>query len=775
MPDEKLPDSVLRKAGVKVSFDIDTLGTDSVTVVLSPEEKAKRLADSLEKAKIAYADSILKAKEEAKAKRDSIRQSTPRVLMTFSLPDSLQHKRIIKWNVGQDFHDLKVSTIDTSYNYHYNDYPFFKKDVNASWLGVAGSPAQTYNYFRRDDTDEGVEFYRANEMWSCSPRNFDQYNSKTAHTELAYWGTLFAGHQKESNNIHILTTQNITPELNFMISYDKFGGKGILQREETANRNFKVGLNYLGKNYMMNAGYVFNKVTEQENGGISELSQIRDTTIDAREVDVRLHNAESKVEKHTVFLDQQFRIPFDFINRIKEKKDTTFKAPEFDKNITSAFIGHSSELDIYTRLYNDQISPESSTDRYARQMYSNPEGLYQTYIDPTTSRDSTRALKLDNKVFLRLQPWKSDAAVSKIDVGVGDLFMNYAYGDRRNVRLGDENSFYVYAGAKGQYKNYINWDAIFHYNLIGARMGDFDVSANASFNFFPFRKARKSPLSLNVNFTQTLRQPTFYQEHFYSNHYAWDNSFKKASVTRVDGTVAIPHWKLNFGAGYALLANNVYYDSFGLPQQNTAPMSVVSAWLNKEFVLFKMLHLDNRLLFQTSSRPEILPLPTLALNLRWFVQFNVKKDAEGHPIMQMQIGFNGLYNTPWYAPSWNPATATFRNQRETLYMNGPMFDVFVNVQWKRACIFVKFENVGQGWPLNKGKDYFASDRHIVTQRGFKFGIFWPFYLQPNRNRKISFGETVSNRNGGENSGDTGAGSMMPSGLSPLSTNQGRRQ
>ena len=58
-------------------------------------------------------------------------------------------------------------------------------------------------------------------------------------------------------------------------------------------------------------------------------------------------------------------------------------------------------------------------------------------------------------------------------------------------------------------------------------------------------------------------------------------------------------------------------------------------------------------------------------------------------------------------------------------------DAFINMQWKRATIFVKLENAGQGWPMKKN-DYFSADRYIVTQRMIKLGVFWPFYTQPGK-------------------------------------------
>ena len=97
---------------------------------------------------------------------------------------------------------------------------------------------------------------------------------------------------------------------------------------------------------------------------------------------------------------------------------------------------------------------------------------------------------------------------------------------------------------------------------------------------------------------------------------------------------------------------------------------------------------------------------------------------------------NGFYNTEWNAPAWNPNLGVFYNQTTETYHNGPYFDVFLNAQWKRACIFIKYQNATAGlkWPV-KRQDYFSADRHIVTQAGLdglKLGIYWPFYLQPKK-------------------------------------------
>ena len=160
-------------------------------------------------------------------------------------------------------------------------------------------------------------------------------------------------------------------------------------------------------------------------------------------------------------------------------------------------------------------------------------------------------------------------------------------------------------------------------------------------------------------------------------------------------------------------------------------MSVLAASLRKEFVLGNLVHLDNRLLFQVSSNEEVLPLPLLALNGKYYIQFIVQRNDRGEKVLEMQAGANVLWNTEWYAPAWNPALGVFHNQNVTKYQNGPIIDLFVNAQWKRACIFIKWENAGMGWPLDRA-DYFTAHNYINTQRILKLGLYWPFYTQPGR-------------------------------------------
>jgi len=743
-------DSLLTAGDSLKSFRIDSLYmADSLVKAklafaawyasLDKFERKRYDADIKSAIQKAKADSIQYIKDSLQAIRDSTIENTPRILETYILPDSLKFKRIISWTHERDFHNLKIREPDTTYNYRFYDYPFQRGSVNAYWLGVVGSPVQDYDFTKRKSEDD-VLIYDTQQSWTFSPATMPMYNTKTAYTELGYSGGLFDTSVKLVENVHVLVTQNIFPSWNLMVSFDSYSAKGMLTREQARNRTFTFGTNYLGKKYLMNAGYIFNGVNMQENGGLASNAERDRKYDDARELNVALSNAESHLQKHSVFVDQQLRIPFYFLEKWFKKKspaDSTVTAfadsldgvkpaeaarpKPLDENITTAFVGHSSDLSFYKRIYDDKISL-GTKDTVGRKFFNDVFNY-----NPTTSHDSLRTMKLENKIFLRLQPWAQEAVVSKIDAGIGNRITTYSNLDPSLLKQAAGttwNTTYLYAGVEGKVKQYFDWNALGHYSLFGSEAGDFDVSANARFNVFPFRKHREHPISFDVNFSTSLRRPAYYVQHLYTNHYSWDNDFTRVSDTRIKGTVDIPVWKFRTYVAYSLIGNGIYFDDKGTPQQSASAANVLTVGLDKDFVLWKF-HLDHKLLFQLSSNTLVANVPTFAANLRYYIQFPLGKVDK--KAMDMQIGVNGWYNTLWYAPGWNPVLGVFHNQSKNLYGNSPYFDVFLNVRWHRTCLFVKYENALMNIAT---KDFYSADHYLRTHRVFKFGIYWPFYTMP---------------------------------------------
>ncbi len=703
---------------------------------LSRAERKKYDFEQEMKLKQKQLDSLMKIKDKEQARKDSITEHTPRILSTFAIADSLQYKRIIQWTREPYFIDLNVGERDTSYNYYFNDSPMRRKDINASYLGTSGSASQMYDFFKRA-SKENISFYKNYEVYSYSPQTIAMINTKTPYTELAYWGNLLSSSQIEESNVHILTGQNITPEFNFTINYDRYGSRGLLNNEAIDNRTFYTNANYLGKKYLAHYGYIYNKIDQKENGGIVNSYWLKDTLVESREMPVKLNNAKSILKKHIFFIDQSYRIPFSFL---KAKKDSIKnKADSIDNDITTAFIGHNSEYSYYRKIYTDQIGREEA----ARDFYKNTFN-----INPLRSYDSLSVIRFDNKIFLKLQPWSRDAIVSKLNIGLGNKLEAY-YGSSDKSYFTKQtstlwNSSYIYGGAKGQIKKYFNWSALASYTFLGKEVNDLHLNSNIQFNIYPFRRAKNSPISINGQFELNVDEPDYFEQYLYTNHYKWNNNFSKSYNSVLAASLDIPYWNLKIDMGYTILKNHIYYDADAIVRQHNPAVNVAKLALEYKFKIWQF-HFDNKILAQASSNTEVVNVPSFATNLKWYLQFNIWSPNREFVAMQMQLGANIDYTSSWYAPAFNPVISQFYNQRSEKYGNSPYIDLFANMQWKRASIFVKLINVNMGWPIEP-RDYFSAANYIRPSRILKVGIFWPFYIQAHRNSTMNNSSSNGNAN-----------------------------
>ena len=695
--------------GDRVQAETDTLdiNKDSVaTKVLSPKELRKQQRDSI------------------RTRRDSVLKNTPRILLTYVFTDTIKNQRMFLWNADTYFNKPVNIDPDTTYNDWFVETPDRKNDVGANYLGVAGSAMVYNNWFKRPQLNI-FPFFEPYLPYSYTTETLPFYNTKTPYTELAYWGTLFANKKMEETNIRFLHTQNFTPSFNFNILYERLGGGGMLVGEKTDNRTLAFTGNYLGKRYVAQGGYIYNRIKREENGGIADPSMVLDTLIESKIIPVTLQKADNALKRNTLFLTHSYGIPFKFLNKNNGAADSSKSLNDGETDLvkpdslnfgdgTMAYLGHTFDASSYTKKYTDQISLK---DNLGREFYHN-----KFYINPTESADSMRVFKLENRFFINLQPWAKEAIVSKVSAGLGHQYVSL-YGFNREFFLSgnsnhSQNNMYMYFGAGGELKKYFSWNGTAIYNFAGYYQNDFSIDGSMTFSTYP--KKMKEGIHLTGKIHIGQERPNYFFNNLYTNHYAWENDFAKTTQTRIEAKLEIKDWKLEAYAGYAMLLNNTYFDSLSVVRQNTDAMSIFTAYLRKDITLWK-LHLDNKILFQASSNEDVVPLPTLALDLKYYFQFELVKN-----VLTAQLGANAIYTSKYYAQGYSPALGVFYNQKVEKIGNNPYIDLFANLQWKRASIFVKYVNMAQGWPTN---DYFSSFRYIRSQKVLKLGIHWPFYVK----------------------------------------------
>jgi len=681
-------------------------------------------------------------RDSIRAKRDSIRWEQPRILESYAIPDSMRYKRMVLWNNDTRFNNISMVENDTSYNHFFQTLPFLNSDVGATHLGVTGSAVKSHNYFLQERFAI-FEHFEPYLPYSYLPETLPYYNVKSPNTQFGYWGTLLANTDKEESNIKLMHTQNLSPELNLSFLYRRYGANGQTQRESTDNRTVLFSTNYLGKRYLLHAGYIYQGVKRDESGGIIDDRMVLDTTLeDSKDLEYILRNASNVLKRNSFYLSHSYGIPIkwgkkrgdtlqiesnlpaDSLAVLEELKALQDSLPSSQlgsrEGVTSlsegtvTYFGHSFEYSSYHKKYIDQID---LSDTKAREFYNN-----RFLLSQTNSFDSIRVSSLENRAYIRIQPWAQEAIVSKLDGGAGYQIMNIYNFQRSFYTSGRDNdtynNLYLYFGAEGRFRKYFQWDANSRYYLAGYWGGNLSFDANIKISLYP--KGHSQAITIRGSFELENRTPSWFATQYHSNHYSWvNNSFHQTVESRVKGQIDIPKYKLALFGGYSLLSQPIYYGIQGLPAQYNGTISILSLYAQKNFKL-AFLHFDNRVLFQLSSNNEIVPLPKLSANLRYYIEHEVVRG-----VLSVQLGANMAFNTAWYAQAYNPALGIFHNQNERKIGDFPYVDLFANLQWKRTSIFVKYLNVGQSWANG---DYFSALHYIRPQKVVQFGIHWPFYL-----------------------------------------------
>jgi len=623
-------------------------------------------------------------------------------LDSYAFDKDIVKNRLFRWQVNRYLNTPIIQKVDTTINDHRRDL-IYRKDVGATFLGVSGSAAVTFNYFQRRQHDFMYALTPFNDYF-VTPDNLHFYNTRSPFTRFTYSGNPFSGHLFEESNLEALHTQNISPEWNLGLLYRRLGGNGLLPNESTDNRAFTLFTSYSGKRYLAQAGYIYNSTDNRQNGGMVDVGAILDTTLDVRTIDVNLNNAKELISTNTFFLVQTYGVPLNFLySRAVADSLGTGEG-------SIVYFGNSLEYTNAKRMYKDNIN---TTDSIGRRYYNNT-----FYINPTTSNDSIHTTLFDARLFVSLQPFAPDFLISKVTGGLGYRYLsNYGFDQSyyiRPMQNDKQNNFYLYGNAQGNFRQYFSWSAFARYYFTGHNQNDFLFSADAALSIFPIKRG----IHFWGKFSMDTRTPDYFLHNYYSNHLKWQNKFDKTIETKIEAGLRIPDWDINASIGYSLLKSPIFFDTTAMPRQG-GDVSILSAFVEKNFKLW-LIHFDNRVLFQVSSDQEVIPLPALALNSAIYIEVEAVKN-----VLTAQIGGDVYYTTRYYAYGYNPAAGAFHVQRTRETGNCPYIDIFINLKWKRATLFIKYVNAFEGWPTG---DYFSASHYIKPQSVLKFGLSWPFYL-----------------------------------------------
>lgn len=274
-----------------------------------------------------------------------------------------------------------------------------------------------------------------------------------------------------------------------------------------------------------------------------------------------------------------------------------------------------------------------------------------------------------------------------------------------------------------------------HYNLsgetwlIGEDLGQLKLDFNTDLNFALWGDT----VRLAANAYLYRLNPSYYERHYHSKHFWWDNSLEMMHRMRVEGLFSYEKTKTTLRVAIEEIQNYTY---FGIEYNRTTNdltkmsadvhqasgiLHILTAQVDQKLKLGP-LHWDNILTYQTSSDKDILPLPMLNAFTNLYLKFVYSK------VLTIELGTDATYFTSYTAPDYLPQLNQFAVQKngdsKVELGNMPIVDVYANLHLKHARFYVMMSNLAYN---NFNKKTFLVPHYSLNRQVLRIGISWNFF------------------------------------------------
>lgn len=220
--------------------------------------------------------------------------------------------------------------------------------------------------------------------------------------------------------------------------------------------------------------------------------------------------------------------------------------------------------------------------------------------------------------------------------------------------------------------------------VAGTQVGEIEISGEVNTNFQILKKDIHAKAT--IDFLNSY--PSYFLRRYKASLHEWNQDLSMIKLMRVGGELVIPFTQSRVHANFETLQNPIMVNQLSQPEQVKTNTRVLAVGLDQK-LSWRFLNLENSVVWQKSSNPEITPLPEWALYSNFYFRLLIAK------VMTMQLGVDAKWHTAYHAPYYEPSTQLFKPQTEvTIGGNAPLLSVYANVHLKRARFFLKYYNVG---------------------------------------------------------------------------------
>jgi len=581
-------------------------------------------------------------------------------------------------------------------------HSFHRRPFQMGWnrdLGNLGSPI-TSLLFRPEHRVGPTLGYHTFDPYRFQTDSLNFYNTNRPYSVFTYQ----LGSRAEQM-ARLLHTQNIQPDWNVAVQYRKISSQGNYKVQRTNHDMGSLTSGYKSKNkhYELNLALVYNKIQNDENGGIvSDSFLTLESFDDRRTIPVRFQNdAYSNRRSSVTTLQRDFTALL--VHRyIFGRSDTLYNedSTHFTHTLTPR-VGVSHRFQFSTEKYQfKDLRPDSL--RYT--------GFFeQNFGSEDSVFTEQKWFYVDNALMLNGYLGKEERQVT-FAAGLGNRIDQFrtAYGNGSSREQIISN--YLVGELKKEALSAGQWfyDASAKFFVTGTAAGSLLLQARAG------KHISRRMGSLSAGFEQRVNQAPYSYQVYQNNYHSFRKDFNKETITLLYATIQNDPLKLDLGIKNYLIANYFFLNGNQRPDQYADAFNLTQLWLKKTFS-WRIWVLENDLLYQQPTRNAPINLPAVAGRHQLSIETHLFGNA-----LKIATGIDARWHSSYASAGYSPFFGRFYFQDTYRVNNAPEMALFFNFRIKSFRAYVMGDQL---------QTFFA--RNVINAPGYpaqdamiRFGFNW---------------------------------------------------
>lgn len=619
------------------------------------------------------------------------------------------------WKIDEQLGLREPATIDTlPDNYAQQFVPSFRSDA---WATTGNLGAEGMNMIisqRRQMSD--FFFFDGFDAWLPSTADMKFYNTRIPMTLLSFNSA--GGRENAQERLSTVFSGNINSKAQVGALLDYLYSKGCYNYQATKDLTWGFSGSYIGDRYEFQ-GYLNHwNLVNKENGGITDPLYITDpaalqggvSTIDPKSIPTRLTDAHTRIKGTDLLLNNRYKVGYWHEEEVTDKDTDTIRIVRTYIPVTS-FIWNLRYRE-GKHIFDNGSSKDDS------------EFFGNTYLTAGYTHDYTTFSSINNTIGVSLLEGFHKyakfglAAYLSYEVRkynqtpdtmarVEGLTLLPEFYDQIKPKV-TQNIARVGGQLTKQRGSILTYNATAEFGILGPEAGDIRLSGKVATRF----KLLGDTVSITGFGSFKNEAAPYLMNDYISNHFIWHNDFGKIRRVNFGGRLDLPHTGTSITVQAGNVQNYIYFGQDALPLQHGSNVQIFSARLSQN-LHFGIFHWDNRITYQTTSDKNIISIPNLAVYSNFYMKFRIAT-------LYVQLGIDCDYYTKYYAPNFQPATASFINQNVEKLGSYPFMNAYANMKLSKTRFYVLFSHFNQG--MFGGKEYFSLPNYPLNPRRFQIGL-----------------------------------------------------